>query len=151
MQGVDFVVGERVATDWDAVRSIYEEGIAAGNATIETESPTWDVWNNRHLPHCRFVARSGNTVIGWVALSPVSSRCAYNGVAELSVYVAESARGQGVGTALLSTVIAGAEHNGIWTIQAGVFPDNPASLALHRKLGFRQVGIRERLGKLRGI
>lgn len=148
--GVDFIIGEMLPADWLAVCAIYEEGIATGNATIETEAPAWEVWDRRHLPTCRFVARAGNGIIGWVALSPVSSRCAYNGVAEVSVYVAERARRQGVGTALLKAVIAASEAQNIWTIQAGIFPENTASLALHKGLGFREVGVRHRLGKLNG-
>jgi phosphinothricin acetyltransferase len=136
------------AGDWDAVRAIFVEGIATGNATFETEPPSREVWDAKHLPFCRYVARAAEEVIGWVALSSVSSRCVYRGVAEISVYVAQRARGQGVGRALLEAVIAGSETQGIWTIQAGIFPENVASLALHKKLGFREVGVRERPGKL---
>ena len=150
INGIDYTIGEMYASDWDAVRDVYIEGIDTGNATIETQAPEWDVWNKRHLSHCRFVARAADAIIGWVALSHVSSRAAYNGVTEVSVYVAERARAQGVGTALLEAVITASEAHGIWTIQAGVFPENEPSLALHKKLGFRVIGTRQRLGKLNG-
>ncbi|MDZ4859140.1 MAG: GNAT family N-acetyltransferase [Candidatus Hydrogenedentes bacterium] len=146
--GIDYTIGEMYPSDWDAVRAVYVEGIDTGNATIETQPPDWEVWNKRHLHHCRFVARAADAIIGWVALSHISSRAAYNGVTELSVYVAERARAQGVGTALLEAVISASENHGIWTIQAGIFPENTPSLALHKKLGFREIGTRQRLGKL---
>ena len=138
------------ATDWPAVRSIYEEGIATGHATFETAAPDWPEWDARHLPHSRLVARADGAVLGWAALSPVSSRCVYGGVAEVSIYVAARARGQGVGRALLAALIAESEHQGIWTLQAGIFPENLPSIALHRRAGFRVVGVRERIGCLRG-
>jgi len=137
--------------DWPAVRDIYAEGIAAGNATFETQTPEWDVWDANHLPHCRFVAREGDRVIGWAALSPVSRRVAYAGVAEVSVYVATAAQGQGVGKALLQTLVAAAEDAGIWTLQGSIFPENTASLALHQACGFRIVGRRERIAQLHGV
>ena len=128
-------IGAMTDADWDAVCAIYDEGIATGNATIETVPPTWEVWNARHLKHCRLVARRGDEVIG---------------VAEVSVYIAERARSQGVGHALLDALIAESERHGIWTLQAGIFPENTISIALHTKCGFRQAGMRERLGKLNG-
>jgi phosphinothricin acetyltransferase len=137
-------------TDWPAVRAIYAEGIATGNATFETEAPDWDRWNATHLAGHRFVARIGATVVGWVALAPVSDRCAYVGVAENSVYVSEQARGEGIGRRLLETVIASADAAGIWTVQTGIFPENEVSVELHRRCGFRVVGTRERLGRLGG-
>jgi L-amino acid N-acyltransferase YncA len=136
--------------DWPVVASIYEQGIRAGNATFETSVPTWTEWNAAHLADHRLVATSGNDIVGWAALSPVSGRCVYAGVAEDSVYVAESARGSGIGHLLLSELIAGGEAAGIWTIQAGIFPENRASLRLHHACGFRTVGLRERIGKLVG-
>lgn len=138
------------AADWPAVRRIFEEGIATGNATFETEPPAWERWDASHLDGARLVARGGDGILGWAALSPVSDRCAYAGVAELSVYVATRARGMGVGRALLAALVEAAEDAGIWTLQTGIFPENLASLALHRRLGFREVGVRERLGRLRG-
>jgi len=136
--------------DWDAVRSIYQEGIATGNATFAESAPEWDQWDAGHLKTCRVVARSGGQVVGWAALSPVSSRCVYAGVAEVSVYVAERARGQGVGAALLARLIRDSEDEGIWTLQAGIFPENTASIKLHERAGFRMVGTRERLGSMNG-
>jgi phosphinothricin acetyltransferase len=136
--------------DWPRVREIYLEGIATGNATFETDAPSWEVWNAAHLAIGRLVARIGGGVAGWIALSPVSERCVYAGVAELSVYVASSARGRGAGRALLSAAIADAERAGIWTLQSGTFPDNAASIALQKACGFREVGRRERLGKMGG-
>ena len=137
--------------DWPAVRAIYEEGIATGQATFETEAPSWETWNADHLVTGRLVARNRGQVVGWAALSPVSGRCVYAGVAEVSVYVAEKARGQGIGTALLQALIIDSEEAGIWTLEAGIFPENRASLALHKACGFRQVGYRERLGQLNGL
>jgi L-amino acid N-acyltransferase YncA len=137
--------------DWEIVRSIYLEGIATGNATFETDAPDWETWNRNHLSFARLIARSGGDIVGWAALSPVSSRRVYTGVAEVSVYVAESARGTGAGRVLLASLIEEAERNGIWTLQAGIFPENAASIALHKSCGFREVGRRERIGTLRGV
>lgn len=147
----DFAIDEMQLGDWEAVRTIYAEGIATGNATIETEPPSWDVWNGRHLKHCRLVARRGGAVVGWAALGPYSTRTAYNGVAEVSIYIAARARSQGIGHALFNELIAAAERHGVWTLQAGIFPENTISIALHEKCGFRVVGTRERLGKLNGV
>jgi len=136
--------------DWDRVRAIYEEGVATGHATFEREAPSWTVWDGGHLPACRLVAEEDGEVLGWAALSSVSDRCAYGGVAEVSVYVAESGRGRGLGTALMSELVVTSEREGIWTLQAGVFPENVPSLRVHEKAGFRHVGRREKLGKLAG-
>jgi L-amino acid N-acyltransferase YncA len=134
--------------DWPAVRAIYEQGIATGNATLEAEAPLWEAWDEEHRPYGRFVARDDDEqVLGWVALTPASGRCVYEGVAEVSVYVAEDARGRGVGRALMAALIEASEAAGIWTLQAGIHPENEASLALHHRCGFRDVGVRERLGK----
>jgi phosphinothricin acetyltransferase len=138
------------AAHWPAVRAIYEQGIATGDATFETAAPGWEDWDAGHLDGHRLVAVLDGLVAGWAALSPVSERLAYAGVAEASVYVAASAAGRGVGRALLDRLVGGAEAAGIWTVQAGIFPENAASLALHRRCGFRTVGVRERLGKLDG-
>jgi len=139
-----------VASDWPAVAAIFAEGIATGDATFETAAPTWEDWDARHLPEHRFVAELEGDVAGWIAVVPYSSRAAYRGVGEESVYVAERARGRGVGRRLLATVIESARAGGLWTLQAGVFPENEASLALHRSVGFREVGVRERIGQLNG-
>jgi phosphinothricin acetyltransferase len=147
--GSGVVVEPMRPEDWPAVREIYEQGIAGGNATFEMYAPTWDAWNRARLRECRLVARSSpdDRVVGWVALSPVSERAVYRGVAELSIYVDSAARGRGVGRALLNRLIADSELAGIWTLQAGVMAENEASLALHRSCGFREVGRRERIGK----
>jgi L-amino acid N-acyltransferase YncA len=152
---------------WPAVREIYREGIATGNATFETEPPDWEKWDSGHHKHCRLVAIEAIDeeatdkddaerlmplgrlkVFGWAALSPVSSRRVYEGVAEVSVYVAAAARGRGIGRELLRALVQESEVNGVWTLQAGVFPENSASIALHRACGFRKVGVRSRIGKL---
>ena len=146
---------------WPAVREIYREGIATGNATFETDLPDWKKWDDSHREDCRLVALEPFkedsefviplekvTVVGWAALSPVSARRVYAGVAEVSVYVAASARGRGVGKALLLALVQESEVNGIWTLQAGIFPENTASIALHQSCGFRKVGVRRRIGKL---
>ena len=136
--------------DWLLVRAIYLEGIATGKATFETEAPSWEEWNASHLVLARLVARDEDRLIGWAALSEVSRRQVYSGVAEVSVYVARDNRRQGVGRALLERLITESEQNGIWTLQASVFPENVATIALHRACGFREVGRRERISKLNG-
>ncbi len=137
--------------DWAAVAAIYAEGIPSGDATFETRVPSWVEWNAAHLDDHRLVATEGNEIVGWAALSPVSARCVYAGVAEDSVYVAAPARGQGVGSALLRELVAGSEGAGLWTLQAGVFPENRPSLKLHHGCGFRTVGLRERIGRRNGV
>ena len=137
-------------TDWPAVAAIFAEGIATGQATFETTVPSWDQWDAAHLPEHRLVAELDGAVAGWCALVPYSRRAVYRGVGEESVYVAERARGRGVGRALLEAVVESARAGGLWTLQAGIFPENEASLALHRALGFREVGRRERIGRLDG-
>lgn len=149
------IVDKMTPKDWQAVRAIYLEGIATGNATFETGAPDWEKWDRDHLADCRLVARKDGRpfgrVVGWAALSPVSGRCVYAGVAEVSVYIAEAARGQGVGKALLQALVEDSESHGIWTLQAGIFPENTASLALHKSCGFREVGRRERIGQMDGV
>jgi phosphinothricin acetyltransferase len=137
--------------DWPAVKVIYEQGIATGQATFETEAPSWEAWDSSHLEGHRLVALQDGEVVGWAALSAISERCVYAGVAEESVYVADAARGRGIGRALLEELVARAERDGIWTIQAGVFPENEASVELHRRCGFRVVGTRERIGQHHGV
>lgn len=138
-------------SDWPTVAEIYRQGIETGVATFETEVPSWEDWSADHLEPCRLVARAGDDVVGWVALAPVSGRCVYGGVAEVSVYVARDAQRQGVGKKLLEAVIACSERHDMWTLQAGVMAGNPGSIALHEACGFRVVGTRERLGALRGV
>jgi len=138
--------------DWPNVRAIYLEGIATGNATFETDAPSWEAWDRAHVADLRLVARDADgSVLGWVAVTPVSGRCVYAGVADLSVYVSAAARGRGVGRTLLTALIQSSERAGIWTLQAGIFPENAPSLALHRACGFRDVGRRERIGKMHGV
>ena len=146
-----YFVDDMRPEDWEQVRSIYLEGIATGIATFETDAPVWEKWDAGHLRKARFVVRYGLKVLGWAALSPVSDRCVYGGVAEVSVYVGARGRGRGVGRALLESLIAASERNGIWTLQAGVFPENAASVKLHLSCGFREVGRRERIGKMHGV
>jgi phosphinothricin acetyltransferase len=137
--------------DWEQVRAIYLEGIATGHATFEQSAPLWPAWDAAHLPTPRLVARGADGVVfGWAVLSPVSSRCVYGGVAEVSVYVGEAWRGRGVGLALLQALVEQSEANGVWTLQAGVFPENGSSVALHHRCGFRTVGVRHKLGQLGG-
>ena len=142
----EIVIESMTEQDWPQVRAIYEEGIEFGDATFETASPNWETWNTTHLRVCRLVARSGGEVIGWAALSPVSSREAYAGVAEASLYIAARACGRGVGSKLMSALIEASERAGIWTLHSSTFPENAASLALQKKHGFRVIGIRERVG-----
>jgi phosphinothricin acetyltransferase len=139
------------AEDWPAVEKIYRQGIATEDATFETESPDWENWNAKHHVHSSLVARHEQGVLGWAALSPVSTRRVYAGVAEVSIYIGEVARGKGLGKGLLSALIEQSEQNGIWTLQAGIFPENAASIALHKSCGFREVGRREKIGQLKGI
>jgi L-amino acid N-acyltransferase YncA len=144
------VIRELRAEDWSMVATIYEEGIRTGNATFETEVPSWEEWDAAHLAH-RLVSERDDAVVGWAALSPVSARPSYAGVAENSVYVSARARGQGVGRELLSRLIRDAEADGIWTIQTSIFPENTSSLALHERCGFRRIGTRERIAQLDGV
>jgi phosphinothricin acetyltransferase len=147
---MNYDIDSMKADDWEQVRSIYLEGIATGNATFETHAPSWKMWDAGHFQKMRLVARDEDKIVGWAALSPVSNRCAYGGVAEVSVYVKENGRGQGIGRALLNALIKESERNGIWTLQAGVLLENTASINLHLRCGFREVGRRERIGKLNG-
>jgi L-amino acid N-acyltransferase YncA len=146
--GVDLQVGAMTPDDWPRVRAIYEAGIATGNATFETDAPTWEAWDRGHLAAPRLVAGRGGNVLAWAALSPVSDRCVYEGVAEVSVYVDPLVAGKGVGKAVLSALVEASEAAGIWTLQTGIFPENEASLALHQRCGFRVVGRRERIGRM---
>jgi phosphinothricin acetyltransferase len=139
-----------VPGDWPSVRAIYEEGIATGLGTFETAAPSWKEWDEARLAHSRLVARE-QAILGWAALSPVSKRSCYAGVAEVGVYIAAVARGRGLGRALLEALIESAETHGIWTLQGASIAENAASLALQAKCGFRVVGRRERIGKLAGI
>lgn len=142
-------IREMTSDDYPSVAQIYDEGIATGNATFQTQAPNWESWNKDHLTFGRLIAENmAGEVIGWAALVPVSGRCVYAGVAELSVYVSEAARGLGIGRLLIEKLISESENNGIWTLQAGLFPENIGSIKLHLKTGFRQIGYRERVGQM---
>ncbi|MFD2100572.1 GNAT family N-acetyltransferase [Flagellimonas iocasae] len=145
------VIRNMQASDWEQVSQIYSEGIATGFATFETNAPSYESWDSAHISSCRIVAEEGNTILGWAALSPVSSRCVYGGVGEVSVYIGASSRGKGVGKLLMDQLITESENAGFWTIQSGIFPENKASIKLHEKVGFRYIGKRERVGKIHGV
>lgn len=135
---------------WDAVKKIYEEGLATGNASFQVSVPSWKEWDNAHIANSRLIAIDKNQVLGWAALTAVSGRCIYAGVGEVSVYVSENARGKGIGKRLLQSLIKESEKNNFWTLQAGIFPENIASIKIHEACGFRIVGKRERIGKMNG-
>lgn len=137
-----------IPADWPAVAAIYLEGIRTGHATFQTEAPGWEEWDRAHLPQCRLLATVADQTAGWAALSPVSSRRVYAGVAEVSVYVGEDFRGHGIGLMLLEQLVAESETHGFWTLQSGIFPENTGSLRIHEKCGFRVLGRRERIGKM---
>jgi len=139
------------AADWDAVRRIYREGIDSGRATLETALPTWADWDAQHHKDCRLIAMRNKQIVGWAALLPVSHRYVYRGVAEVSIYIGEAARGKGIGTKLLKALVRCAEAHNFWTLQAGIMRINAASIKLHEKCGFRMVGYRERIGQLHGV
>jgi len=138
-------------TDYPAVKEIYQQGIDTGNATFQLTAKTWDEWHNSMLDHSRLVAQENENIVGWAALSPISSRIVYSGVAEVSVYVATNAQGKGVGQKLLSQLILDSERNGIWMLQASIFPENNGSIMLHQNNQFRQVGMREKLGQINNV
>jgi L-amino acid N-acyltransferase YncA len=148
---MDLIFRSLITDDWQNVASIYLEGIRTGHATFQTVVPSWEKWDSDHLKSCRIIADCAGEMAGWAALSPVSGRCVYAGVAEVSIYLAEKFRGQKIGTLLLQKLIEESERNGIWTLQSGIFPENRASIALHEKLGFRIVGYREEIGEMDGV
>ena len=137
-------------SDWSSVSKIYSDGIETGYATFETAVPDFEVWDQNHLGSCRFVAIRDSEIVGWAALSPVSSRCVYGGVAEVSVYVDPNHHGLGIGKMLMKHLILGSEKEGLWTLQSGIFPENTGSIKLHERVGFRKIGYREKVGKLHG-
>ena len=142
-----YPIREMRKTDWDQVKEIYQQGMDTNLATFQTECPSYEEFDQSHLEDCRFVAVDGDIVVGWTALTAVSNRCVYRGVAEVSVYVRDSYKGKQIGTQLLNHLIAKSEEQGIWTLQSGIMEDNPISIRLHEKCGFRIVGYRERIGK----
>ncbi len=147
---MDIVIDKMKDEDWPQVKNIYQEGMNTGNTTFEAEAPDWEQWDKTHLSDCRLVAKSGEEIVGWAALSPVSNRCVYNGVAEVSLYVRDSFHGQGIGTSLLKAIIEDSQRAGIWTLQSGTFPENAASIAVQKACGFREVGVREKIGCMNG-
>lgn len=144
---MELIIREMLEEDWEAVASIYKEGIDTKRATFQAEVPTYEAWDKSHLKACRLVAVENGAVVGWVALTPYSSRCVYCGVAEVSVYIKEDCRGKKVGEKLLRELIEESEKEGIWTLQSGIIEINKASIALHSKVGFRMVGIREKIAQ----
>lgn len=145
---MEFKLDEMKEKDWAQISEIYLIGIKTGIATFQTEAPSYEDWDKGHLKSCRLVARSGDTVLGWVALSPTSSRCVYRGVAEVSIYIDEKYRAQGIGKTLLTEVIKQSEEMGMWTLQSGIIRENAASISLHKSCGFREIGIREKVGQM---
>jgi len=145
---MNYEVMELKPEEFEQAAEIYLEGIKTGRATFQTEVPSWQEWDNSHVECCRLAAKAKGLVLGWAALSPTSSRCVYKGAAEVSIYIGEKHRGQGIGTALLSELIKQSEENGFWTLQAGIMRENEASIKLHKSCGFRVVGFREKLGRM---
>ena len=143
-------IGDFTERDWHSVQSIYQQGMDTKNATFEEKAPEWNEWNAVHKQNCRLVAKSDHTVIGWAALSPVSSRSVYAGVAEISIYIRTDNQGRGVGKKLLSAIVKASEDKGYWTLQARIFPENIASIEIHNKCGFRILGRHEKMGRLDG-
>lgn len=148
MNQVNYQLDCMKESDWDQVKQIYLDGIRTGIATFQTEAPEWEEWDKVHVLSCRIVARSEDFILGWAALSPTSSRCCYKGIGEVSIYVSESSKGQGIGTALLQRLISESEINGFWTLQSSITKENRGSLALHKKCGFREIGYREKIAQM---
>ena len=145
------LIKKMTPNDWPAVAAIYAEGIRTGNATFQTDVPSWEDWDKAHITNSRLVAIKKDAVTGWAAITPVSGRCVYAGVAEVSVYVGEAFRAQGIGLALLEQLVIESEANGFWTLQAGIFPENIGSIRIHEKCGFKVLGRRKRIGQMGGI
>jgi L-amino acid N-acyltransferase YncA len=136
--------------DWNSISEIYLQGIRSGNATFETEVPSWGKWDASHLKSCRLITLADGVIVAWAALVPVSARKVYSGVAEVSIYVSDTHKGKGIGKSLLEKLISESETEGIWTLQAVIFPENGASLKIHQDLGFRKVGYREKIAMMNG-
>ena len=147
----EIIIEDLLPSDWEAVKSIFIQGIQTGNATFQLQAPTWEEWDKGHTQNCRYVARLNGEVVGWIALSPISSREAFSGVAEVSVYLDGSITGKGLGSKLLQYMIKESENHGFWTLQSMIFPENEASIYLHKKYGFDEIGTRKRMGKLNGV
>ena len=144
------IIRSLIKSDYEAVKRIYQEGMDTQLATFETNVPDWECWNKKNLPFCRFVAALGEEIVGWVALSSVSKRAVYRGVAEVSIYIGKDFRGQGFGNFLMSHLIVNSKREGIWTLQSNIFSENEGSIKMHLQNGFRIVGIREKIGQLNG-
>ena len=149
-KSIDFSIQPLIPDQWPAVKAIFEEGIATGLATLETSAPSWGDWDRHHDPRCRLVALQGEDVMGWAALTPVSHRCVYGGVSEVSIYIGEKFRGKGVGKRLFQALVDQSEASGFWTLESIVFQENVASINLHKAVGFREIGYRERISQLNG-
>lgn len=145
------IIRNMVKSDWNAVSHIYQLGIVTGNATFETQIPSWQLWNGKHHAEARLVAESDNEILGWAALLPVSDRKVYKGVTELSIYIHTDYLNKGIGTILMKSILDLSEKIGIWTVQAGIFPENKASIHLHHKFGFKTIGSREKIGQMQGV
>lgn len=145
---VNYQIDPMKTSDWDQIRKIYLDGIKTGLATFQTTAPEWNEWDQGHVKSCRIVARSGSSILGWAALSPTSSRCCYKGIGEVSIYISNACKGQGIGTALLKHLIYESEDNGFWTLQSAITRENQASLAMHAKCGFREIGFREKIAQM---
>jgi len=148
---MNIIIRSMEPSDWLAVADIYKQGIETGNATFQQSIPTWEEWNAAHVLNCRLVAETDNMIAGWAALSLVSARAVYSGVAEVSVYVGNKYKGQHIGTTLLESIISESERCGFWTLQSGIFPENIASIAIHKKTGFREIGYREKVANLKNV
>jgi len=145
---MNYTIEPLLSTDWEEVKNIYIEGIQSGMATFQTEAPDWNIWDHDHLDSCRFVIRCNKKLAGWIALSPTSNRPCYQGVVEVSIYLSKVYKGQGLGTALFKHLITASEKNGFWTLYSSIIRDNAASIALHKKVGFHEVGIREKIAQM---
>ncbi len=146
---MEYSINNMKPEDWEQVRAIYLEGIATGNSTFESDAPDWNKWDSAHVQEHRLVVRKGDTILAWAALSTVSTRSVYSGVAKLSIYVTTKHRGKGIGAALLKATIGSTEKAGLWTLQGGIFPENTPSLRLVKKHGFKEIGKREKIGKMK--
>lgn len=147
----NIVIRKMLDTDWPAVKNIYLEGIATGNATFQTDAPSFEEWTTSHHATCRFVAVKEGLVVGWIAISSVSNRVVYKGVGEVSIYVSTKSKNGGIGTELFTKLIEVSEKEGFWTLQSSIFKENTASLKLHKKMGFREMGYREKIAKHHGV
>lgn len=146
---MNYEIREMLPTDGEKVLEIFQEGIAGGNATFDPSAPTWGSWDQKHFNICRFILEDENEeIVGWAALQPISSRDCFKGVAEVSIYLSNAAQGKGLGSMLLNKLILDSEEHGFWTLQAGIFPENQASIIVHEKWGFRLVGKREKIGQM---